>query len=108
MSMPQKGTTMAKRSKQSKSGQSNHTQSRPPRATERREETWSPVMEGIIPLPPSLTVNAAASSNAETLQHGKKTMHEKFGDIVDQHIESVLYGPRKMRRLPVFQEICPE
>lgn len=108
MSMPQKGTTMAKRSKQSKSGQSNHTQSRPPRATERREETWSPVMEGIIPLPPSLTVNAVAPSNAETLQHGKKTMHEKFGDIVDQHIESVLYGPRKMRRLPVFQEICPE
>lgn len=67
--MPQKGTTMAKRTKQSKSGQSNHTESRPqsrsPRATERREETWSPVMEGIIPLPPSLTVNAAAPSRYE-------------------------------------------
>ncbi|KAI8561610.1 hypothetical protein RHMOL_Rhmol04G0353700 [Rhododendron molle] len=101
MSMPQMGTTMAKRTKQSKSSQSNRIefrpQSRPPQATERKEETWSPVMEGIIPLPPSLTVNATAPSNAETLQHGKKIMHEKFGYSVDQHRESVLYGPRKMR-----------
>lgn len=105
--MPQKGTTMAKRTKQSKSGQSNRMESRSPRATEKRQ-TWSPVMEGIIPLPPSLTVNAAAPSNAETLEDGKKTMLEKFADIVDQHIESVQYGPAKTRRLPVFQEICPE
>lgn len=107
MSEPQKGATMAQGTKLSKNSQSNGTESRPPQAPDRREETWSPVKEGIYPLPPSLTVNAAAPSNPKISEDAKKTMLEKFGDIVDQHIESVLYAPTKMRRLPVFQEICP-
>ncbi|CAL5364946.1 unnamed protein product [Camellia sinensis] len=63
-------------------------------------ETWSPVMDGIIPLPPSLAAEANWSN----------AMQEKLKNFVDEHINDALYGPRKMHRLPVFEKIystCP-
>ncbi|CAK9137400.1 unnamed protein product [Ilex paraguariensis] len=47
---------------------------------------WSPLMDGIVKAP----TNSVDAVN-----------------IVDEHITSVLYGPRKTRRLPIFEKICP-
>ena len=115
MTTPQKDTTMARKIQQCKSSHSNRpvpVQQQPiptnGEAKERTERGWLLLMdlEGIMPLPFSLTTNSN-SCNAEILANVKKTMQEKFAGVVDEHVDDVLYGPRKTRRLPVFRKICP-
>ncbi|GFY80219.1 hypothetical protein Acr_01g0000280 [Actinidia rufa] len=112
MTTPQTYTTMARKIQQCKSSHSNRAvpvQQQPiatyGAAKESTERGWSLLMdlEGIMPLPLSLTTNSN-SSNAEILANVKKTMHEKIAGVVDEHID----GPRKTRLLPVFRKMCPQ
>lgn len=51
---------------------------------------WSPLMDGIIKVSPEVAVN------------------EKTVKALDDHINTVLYGPRRTKRLSVFEDICPQ
>ncbi|KAM7513717.1 hypothetical protein LguiA_003300 [Lonicera macranthoides] len=54
------------------------------------ETEWSPLMDGIIKVSPQVAVN------------------EKTLKALDDHINNVLYGSRRTKRLSVFEDICPE
>ncbi|KAL6993082.1 hypothetical protein U1Q18_011200 [Sarracenia purpurea var. burkii] len=113
MSMQQKRPSMEMRTHHSKSGGENSPSVGRRQATaanggakESSDRSWSPLLdiEGI--LPPYSAV-AADLFGAPTLEDVKKTMHEVFADIVDELIDSVLYGPTITRRLPAFEERFP-
>ncbi|TYK12969.1 heat shock protein 40 [Cucumis melo var. makuwa] len=49
---------------------------------------WSPAMDNIVKLSRKMTLGKAL-------------------DELDSKIDAILYSPRKTKRLPIFEEICP-
>lgn len=78
------------------------------KTTDDSDKIWLPQMDGIdVVLPSSsLTMNQSSSSAAtSTTDHKVKMTDEMLK--TEEYINSVLYGPRKTKRLPIFEEICP-
>lgn len=65
------------------------------------DKIWLPQMDGIDVGLPQSSSGAATS----TIDHKVKITEEMLK--TEEYIKSVLYGPRKTKRLPVFEEICP-
>ncbi|KAK1358740.1 hypothetical protein POM88_043214 [Heracleum sosnowskyi] len=78
------------------------------KTTDDGDKIWLPQMDGIdVVLPSSsVTTNQSCSSAAtSTTDHKVKMTDEMLK--TEEYINSVLYGPRKARRLPIFEQICP-
>ncbi|KAL1811922.1 hypothetical protein ACET3Z_021987 [Daucus carota] len=69
---------------------------------------WLPQIDGINMVLPSssLETNHSSSSAATSTTDYQVKMTEEMLKT-ENYINSVLYGPRKTKRLPVFEEICP-
>lgn len=75
-----------------------HTASTVPdvwRRTEEEEENLFKVLYGPLPPPPPPSPSASTFSWPPTEEE-------------EVEIERVLYAPRRWRRLPVFEQVCPE
>ncbi|KAL8097004.1 hypothetical protein AgCh_030186 [Apium graveolens] len=67
------------------------------------DKIWLPQMDDIeVVLPMNQSSSSAATS---TTDHKVKITDEMLK--TEEYINSALYGPRKTKRLPVFEEICP-
>lgn len=75
------------------------------KTTDEGDKIWLPQMDGIdVVLPSSSRTTNQSSSSAAT-----STTDQMTDEMLktEEYINSVLYGPRKAKRLPVFEEICP-
>lgn len=75
-----------------------------------KDGDWSPSMDGIIPteMIQSITKHYQSMDKTKTKSKTKeergnnKTMTD---NAVNRHIDTILYGPKKKRCLPVFEQI---